>query len=149
MKNIINEFLSHLKYERGYSENTVLSYRRDLCQFENYLRMQGVVSVSGISRTHISSFITRLMSIGMKASSIERHIAAIKSFFGYLISEGKLSSNPASDIELPQKGKKLPKALTQLEVSRLVETPRSAKDRAILELLYATGIRASELISMT
>jgi len=146
---MIEEFLSHLNFERGYSENTVSAYRRDLRQFEDHLKLQHVSSPANISRSHISSFITKLMGMGMKASSIERHIAAIKSFFGYLIREGKLSANPTADIELPHKSKKLPKALTMLEASRLVEAPKSAKDRAILELLYATGIRASELISLT
>ena len=149
MENTINDFLDHLKFERGYSENTISAYRRDIRQFEEYLKLQHVSSPSNISRSHISSFITKLMAMGMKASSIERHIAAIKSFFGYLIREGKLMSNPTADIELPHKSKKLPKALTMLEASRLVETPRSARDRAILELLYATGIRASELINLT
>lgn len=149
MENIINDFLSHLKYERGYSENTITSYRRDLIQFQSFLKEQKVVTVANVGRAHISSFITKLMGMGMKASSIERHIAAIKSFFAYLIREGKLKSSPTADIELPLKGKKLPKALTLIEAKNLVECPKSEKDRAIMELLYATGIRASELVNLT
>lgn len=149
MESLINEFLNHLKFERGYSENTISSYRRDLKQFDKYLTERHNTSVYNVSRAHISSFITALMGMGMKASSIERHVAAIKSFFGYLIREGKIKSSPTSDIELPKKGKKLPKALTMLEAKNLVESPKGAKDKAIMELLYATGIRASELISLT
>lgn len=149
MQNLINEFLNHLKFERGYSENTTSSYRRDLCQFNDHLKSCQVDSPGNVHRTHISSFISQLVAAGMKASSVERHIAAIKSFFAYLIREGKLSSNPTSDIELPQKSKRLPKALTMLEVKTLVESPKKIRDKAIMELLYATGIRASELVSLS
>jgi len=149
MEKTINEFLNHLKFERGYSENTISSYRIDLRQFLEHLKILHVNSMSGVHRTHISSFVTQLAAMGMKASSIERHIASIKSLFAYLIREGRLSANPTSEIQLPQKGKKLPKALTMLEAKNLVESPKKAKDKAIMELLYATGLRASELINLS
>ena len=149
MEKIIEEFLSHLKYERGYSENTISSYRRDLVHFEKHLDQLQVNSVNGITRPVVSSFVTALVGMGLDAASVERHIAAIKSFFGYLVREGQVKMNPTSDIRLPRKSKKLPKALTMNEAKNLVESPKNVRDRAIMELLYATGVRASELISLT
>jgi integrase/recombinase XerD len=149
MDKLTEEFLDHLKYERGYSENTTSSYRRDLAHFEKHLKQMQVSSVSGITRPVLSSFVTSLLSMGLGAGSVERHIAAVKSFFAYLVREGRVQTNPTSNIRLPKKSKKLPKALTMSEAKCLVESPKSARDKAIMELLYATGIRASELIGLT
>lgn len=149
MDKLIEEFLDHLKYERGYSDNTTSSYRRDLAHFKKHLEQLHVASVSSITRPVVSGFVTSLLSMGLEAASVERHIAAVKSFFAYLIREGKVQANPTSDVKLPRKSKKLPKALTMMEAKNLVECPKSARDKAIMELLYATGIRASELIGLT
>jgi integrase/recombinase XerD len=149
MQEIINDFLNYLEYERGYSKNTISSYRRDLVQFNAYLKDLGVESFNDISRSQLSVFVASLSAAGLMASSIERHIAALKSFFGYLIREGKLKNNPTSDIQLPKKSKKLPKALSMNEAKNLVESPKNLRDKGILELLYATGLRASELICLT
>jgi len=149
MEKLIEEFLSHLKYERGYSENTISSYKRDLAHFDKHLKQLQVSSLGNITRPVVSSFVTALVGMGLDASSVERHVAAVKSFFGYLVREGQVKINPTSDIRLPRKGKRLPKALTMSEAKILVESPKSARDKAILELLYATGIRASELIGLT
>jgi integrase/recombinase XerD len=149
MQKLIEEFLSHLKYERGYSDNTTSSYKRDLAHFEKHLQGMQVDSVGAITRPAISSFITELSQIGLDPASIERHIAAVKSFFAFLIREGHVQSDPTANIKLPRKSKKLPKALTMNEAKNLVECPSFARDKAIMELLYATGIRASELITLT
>ena len=146
---MIDEFLSHLKYERGYSENTISSYKRDLVHFEKHLKQLHISSVISITRPIVSSFVTALVGMGLDPSSVERHIAAVKSFFAYLVREGQVKINPTSDIKLPRKSKRLPKALTMNEAKNLVESPKSIRDKAIMELLYATGIRASELISLT
>jgi integrase/recombinase XerD len=145
----IEDFLNFLKYERGYSDNTISAYRRDLVHFREHLKELQVNSISSITRTLISSFVTSLVAMGLESSSVERHIAAVKSFFAYLIREGLIKENPTADIRLPKKSKRLPKALTMNEAKDLVESPKSARDKAILELLYATGLRASELISLT
>jgi len=149
MEKLIEEFLSHLKYERGYSENTISSYKRDLVHFEKHLKQLHISSVISITRPIVSSFVTALVGMGLDPSSVERHIAAVKSFFAYLVREGQVKINPTSDIRLPRKSKRLPKALTMNEAKILVESPKSIRDKAIMELLYATGIRASELISLT
>jgi integrase/recombinase XerD len=146
---LIEDFLGHLKYERGYSENTISSYKRDLVHFEKHLKQPHISSVISITRPIVSSFVTALVGMGLDPSSVERHIAALKSFFAYLIREGQVKINPTSDIKLPRKSKRLPKALTMNEAKNLVESPKSIRDKAIMELLYATGIRASELISLT
>jgi integrase/recombinase XerD len=148
MQELINDFLNYINYERGYSENTISSYRRDLNLFENYLKTQNISAPASVARTSISSFITSLAAMGLGSASIERHVAAVRSFFAYLIREGKITSNPTTDIKTPQKSKKLPKALTMNEAKNLVESPKSIRDKAILELLYATGLRASELIGL-
>jgi integrase/recombinase XerD len=146
---IIEEFLSHLKYERGYSGNTVSAYKRDLVHFDKHLTQMNISSIDDITRPVVSSFVTALVGMGLDASSIERHVAAVKSFFAYLVREGKVKVNPTSDVRLPKKSKRLPKALTMNEAKNLVECPKSKKDRAIMELLYATGIRATELVGLT
>lgn len=149
MDKLTEEFLDHLKYERGYSDNTISSYKRDLAHFKKHLEQMHVSSVISITRPVVSSFVTSLLGMGLEAASVERHIAAVKSFFAYLIREGKVKTNPTSDVRLPRKSRKLPKALTMMEAKNLVESPKSARDKAIMELLYATGIRASELIGLT
>jgi integrase/recombinase XerD len=149
MDELLNDFLSHLDYERGYSRNTLTSYKRDLSRFILFLKGLNIRTPESVTRQVISSFITKLSALGLKASSIERSIASIKSFFGFLIREGKVKSDPTADIKMPQKSKKLPKALSMEEARILVESPKDLKDKAILELLYAAGLRASELVNLT
>ncbi len=149
MDTLIEEFLNFLKFERGYSENTISAYKRDLLHFHDHLKKMRISSIETVTRTIVSSFVTSLVAMGLEASSVERHVAAVKSFFAYLIREGKIKANPTSDIRLPKKSKKLPKALSMNEAKILVETPKSSRDKAIMELLYATGLRASELIALS
>lgn len=149
MDEILNDFLSHLDYERGYSRNTLTSYKRDLSRFILFLKGLNIRTPESVTRQVVSSFITKLSASGLKASSIERSIASIKSFFGFLIREGKVKADPTADIKMPQKSKKLPKALSMEEAKILVESPKNLKDKAILELLYAAGLRASELVNLT
>jgi len=149
MHDLIEDFFNYLNFERGYSPNTLSSYKRDLVRFDKYLKDNKVPSMINVNRSIISAFITVLSSFGLNAASIERSIAAIKSFFGYLIREGRIRTNPTSDIKLPQKSKKLPKALSMLEARNLVEAAKDPRDKAMLELLYGAGLRASELTSLT
>jgi integrase/recombinase XerD len=149
MDELLNDFLNHLDFERGYSRNTLTSYRRDLERFILFLKGLNIKNPESITRQLVSTFITKLSASGLKSSSIERAIASIKSFFGFLIREGKVKTDPTSDIKMPQKSKKLPKALSMEEAQILVESPKNLKDKAILELLYAAGLRASELVGLT
>jgi integrase/recombinase XerD len=150
MKNHIRDFLDFIKIERGYSENTVKSYKRDLDQF---LRFAKISKPKDVDREKIKSYLEHLYNEGFSVSSAERKLACLKSFFKYLLREGKIEIDPTSDIKLPKKAKRLPKALGIGETIRLVSAPReknhiSLRDAALLELLYATGMRASEVVGL-
>jgi len=150
VKEQIKDFLDFIRVERGYSENTSGSYQRDLEQFMRFAKAKGLKE---IDRDKIKSFLEHLYDGGFSVSSVERKLACLKSFFRYLIREGELEADPTSDIKLPKKAKRLPKALSIAETIRLVSAPRekthiSLRDAALLELLYATGMRASEAIGL-
>jgi integrase/recombinase XerD len=153
MEKHITEFINYLDYERGYSENTLLSYGRDLRQFVANIKKKGAILPEHLGRKHIISFTSDLRRKGMSASSIERKLSAIRAFAHFLIREGHSKEDPTIDISFPKTEKRLPKALTFSEATRLVEYPKSEKhiglrDKAIMEVLYATGIRATELVSL-
>jgi integrase/recombinase XerD len=152
MEKHINEFLSYLNYERGYSPNTLSAYGLDLRQFVLSLKKRGMIAPEQIDRRSIVAFATEL-SRTQKATSIERKIAAIKVFCHYLLREGYLKHDPTLDVSSPKTEKRLPKALSFSDVTRLVEFPKGEghlriRDRAILEVLYGAGIRASELVGI-
>lgn len=139
----IDDFISWLRVEKAYSPNTLASYRRDLQKFSEY----------DLTAEDISSFIRHLNRMGMASSSVSRHLASIKSFCHFLLNEGVIDNDPSTEISFPKTSKKLPKALTPGDTALLVEAPvkrdkLSLRDRAILEVLYGTGIRASELIGL-
>lgn len=147
MKELVKEFLGFLRVERGYSGNTVSAYERDLRQLMKYSKGKE------INRDLIKNYIDYLGEEGFAVSSIERKIACLKSFFHYLIGEGKVAENPTLDFKLPKKALRLPKALTILETEKLISSPRGKdpwvmRDAALLEFLYATGMRASEITAL-
>jgi integrase/recombinase XerD len=140
---MIEEFLAYLKVEKGYSPNTISSYRNDLKKFGKYL----------LTAKGVSNFIQDQHREGMAASSISRSLASIKSMCRFLIGEGRLKNDPTEDIMFPKLPQKLPKALSMAEAMALVETPHkrdkiSLRDRAILETLYGCGLRISELMGL-
>ncbi|MFH1347414.1 MAG: site-specific tyrosine recombinase XerD [Candidatus Margulisiibacteriota bacterium] len=150
MKDQIKDFLDFIKIERGYSENTAKSYNKDLSQFLKFAKNK---KASEIDRDHIKSYLEYLYDEGYAVSSTERKLACLKSFFHYLVREGKMDADPTSDIKLPKKAKRLPKALSISETIKLVSAPReknqlALRDAALLEMLYATGMRASEAVGM-
>ncbi len=152
MDKYLDEFLNYLNFERGYSTNTLSAYARDLRQFFASLKKRGVVSPDRMDRRSVVAFVTEL-SRSIKASSIERKLAAVKAFSHFLLREGRLDQDPTADVFFPKTEKRLPKALTFSEVTRLIEYPKGEealrlRDRAILEVLYGAGIRASELIGI-
>ena len=150
MKAQIKDFLDFIKIERGYSENTVNSYQRDFNQFLKYAKVD---NAKKIDRSLIKDYLEHLYDNGFSVSSTERKLACLKSFFRYLVREGKLSKDPTSDIKLPKKAKRLPKALSISETIKLISAPRekghlALRNAALLEMLYATGMRASEIVSL-
>lgn len=150
MKERINEFLSYLTVEKGSSKHTLASYKKDLHQFSKSLKDK---SIFDVSRSDISHYLARL-SQKFSATSVARKISALKSFFHFLLREGYLKRDPTKEIKLPKLPKRLPKALTFGEVFKLLaggdveKTYLWPRDLAILELLYATGLRASEVVSL-
>lgn len=155
----IDEFLQHLKYERNLSEHTLRNYASDLEQFYNHVappdqnNQRRDVSIREIDHLVIRDFMASLYEKQKKKSSIHRKIAAIRTFFRFLCREGYLEINPARLVASPRVERKLPNHLTIEQAIRFIETPDpetvlGKRDRAILELLYASGVRVSELVNL-
>ena len=154
----LRSYLDHLAVERGLARNTLQSYRRDLTAYIRFLAAQGVISIDAATPTAIADFLAHLRhpvdgAAPHAASSVARALVAVRGWHRYLVLEGRLDSDPTVDISAPKLGQRLPKALTIDEVSALlaaagVDGPRQLRDRALLELLYATGARISEAIGL-
>ena len=154
MQKHIFDFLTYLRNERNVSPHTLRSYHSDLEQLSTFL---GDKELSAVDHQTLRRFIAHLMQGEVKKSSIARKLSAIRTFFRYLNREGILTSNPARLVATPRREQRLPAVLTADDAIRLMESPQSKKpadhdtmlrDRAVLETLYSTGIRASELIGM-
>jgi len=161
MKDLIERFLEYLRVERNASAHTLRSYSADLEQFRNFLlsselhvdKKNGDVAVEKIDHLAIRAYLSHLYR-GHKKSSLARKLAAQRSFFKYLVEEGRLAQSPAEIVSTPKQEKPLPNFLPVDEVFSLMETPDpstiwGARDRAILETLYSCGIRVSELVGLT
>lgn len=153
MERAVNEFASYLREDKHSSENTVLSYIRDLRGFTEFMRVCGVSDALMVNYTNVMSYIYELQSKKKAGATVSRNIASIRAFYNYLIRQGAITDNPAANLELPKIEKKMPGILTLDKVEQLLEQPQGVdpkgiRDKAMLELLYATGIRVSELISL-
>ena len=147
---LLERFTDYLTLERGLSCNTVLAYRRDLADFIEHLGTRGVTDPSCVEQADILRYLMSLKAKGLKATSLARKLVAIKMWFRYLAGERIVAADPAGVLETPRTWKTLPDILRLEEVERVlarpnVRTPQGIRDRAILELLYATGMRVSEL----
>lgn len=146
----IEEFLAHLMIERGLSPNTVEAYRRDLLAFSRHLGHRGA-GLTGARRKNVLDHLERLAESGLSARSRGRHLAAIRSYYRFQIAEGRLAADPTDDLDAPRPLRRLPLPLSNEEVEALLEAPdtsisRGLRDRAILETLYSTGMRVSEIL---
>jgi len=155
MRRSVAAFLSYLVDERHYSPATIRSYGADLRQFELFLagRAAPVSVPSSVDPLVIRAFLGWLHDRKDGRATIARKLSAVRSFFRYLVREGKLDENPARPVRTPRQEKKLPRLLDEGEVTILLETPasttvRGKRDRALLELLYATGMRVGEIVSL-
>ena len=137
----LEEFLSYLSYEKGYSPNTLIAYRQDLEQFFKF-------SHNDLSQKSIRAFIAEFSDLGVAASTQARKLASLKSFSRFLMREKLMGSDPAGNIDIPKRGRSLPKALNQTDIMVLINSTKTRRDRAILEMLYATGMRISELVNL-
>ncbi|MEW5784891.1 MAG: site-specific tyrosine recombinase XerD [Bacillota bacterium] len=149
----LDEFSHYLSVEKGLSQNTLESYRRDLKKFLSFLRKEKINMPAAVNRAAITRYLNALKQAGNAPSTISRNIASIRSFFNFLMQEGLLEENPAHQLETPRLEKKLPRVLTTKEVDKLLCQPKTndqsgLRDKAMLELLYASGIRVSELVSL-
>jgi integrase/recombinase XerD len=148
----VAEFLGALQTERGASPNTLTAYRRDLAGFQRFLSRRGRV-IDRVGAEEISDYFLALRRRGLGARSVARHLSAVRSLYRFLLREGLLSRDPTEHLEAPRLPRRLPRTISPEEVAALVEapdtrTPAGLRDRAILELLYATGMRASECLSL-
>lgn len=153
MEREINTFISYLHNIKKTSNNTELSYKRDLGKLCQYLVENGISDVNGITTEVLSSYIVYLGENHFAAATISRNVASIKAFFHYLYKEGIVEKDVSDGLKAPKIEKKMPEILTTEEVIWLLEqpkgdTPKEIRDKAMLELLYATGIRVTELITL-
>ena len=153
MNTYIEDYTSFMTDVRHKSANTVESYKRDITQYMAFLTETGVPDASAATKTTILSYMLYLQKKGKASSTISRTLASLRSFYLYMQRSGAVSVNPTSNLEAPHVEKKMPQILTGSEVERLLEQPsvsdnKGIRDKAMLELLYATGIRVSELISL-
>ncbi|MGC8764516.1 MAG: tyrosine recombinase XerC [Brevinematia bacterium] len=150
---ILDIFLKYIKYEKGFSKHTIKSYNIDISEFLNFLEKEKVKDIKAVSYQNIYSFITDLGKKGIAPSSLERKTAALKTFFKFLKKQGLIEKNPAELISSPKKEKKLPSFMEKTEVFELINLiPESdafsVRNKTMIMLLYATGIRVSELVGL-
>lgn len=153
MDALMRDFVNYLEYDKKVSANTLQSYSRDIRQFSDYISSRNI-EVADITKNDISMYIEHMQDAGKAASSVSRSLASVRALFGYLQLKGAVSTNPTYKLKTPKLEKKLPQILTPGEVDRLLSRPdthtaKGIRDKAMLELLYATGIKVSELISLS
>ena len=155
MNSLIENFLDFVSYEKGLSKNTQLSYRNDLLKFSNYLTKKKILNLNSLNRNDIRNYLLKLKSDGLKPSTISRHIVSIRKFFEYLLQEGLISEDPSALIHSPKIWKNIPETLSVNEVTTLLSYISSLKnyrhafrDKVMVELSYACGLRVSELVNL-
>ncbi|MGQ9646676.1 MAG: site-specific tyrosine recombinase XerD [Thermodesulfobacteriota bacterium] len=153
MNQILDQFLHYLVVEKGRPKNTVEAYGHNLNRFLRHLEKGGIEALDKVGKFEVKAFLLSLKKRGLSAKTVVRNLVALRTFFNYLIQEGILQINPVEEIESPKVSKTLPEILSLKEVEQLLEqpdlqTPLGLRDRAMLEMLYATGMRVSELIRL-
>lgn len=141
----MNEFLNYLKYERNYSDKTILNYKMDLENFYNYINKK---KTKKIDFDFLQEYIENLSQKKYSTKSIQRHISSLKSYFKFLYNKNYINVNPAELLCLPKNEIKLPNYLTIIDLEKIYELDLSLRDKLIVELLYSTGIRLSELVNI-
>lgn len=154
MEEEINAYGRYLRIERGLSDNTITSYQRDLRKYSHFLEKNEIHAFGDVTKPDVLLYLQFLNEEKLATASIGRMITSLRKFHQYLKQEGLIENDPMVTIQLPKKQQKLPKVLSMDEIERLmaapdVKTVLGLRDRAILELLYATGLRVSELIHIT
>ena len=150
---VIDAFLDQLWLERGLSENTISAYRHDLAGLAKWLQLHAVPHLADARREHLLTFLGERAQGGAHPRSTARLLSSIRRFYQHLVREGRLQGDPSLRIDAPKLGRSLPKALTEAEVEALLQAPDTQqvlgmRDRTMLELLYAGGLRVTELVSL-
>lgn len=153
MQQVFNKYINYLEAERNASPYTVRNYTTDLLDFFQFLRAKGIDSLKEVDRHTLRDYLSHLMEKGFVKASIARKLSAIRSFYRYLLREEIISTSPVATTSSPKLDRRLPSFLTIEEINRLLEapdlsTPQGLRDRALMELLYASGLRVSELVSL-
>ena len=153
MKKLLDEFINYLSVERGLSKNTIASYKSDLASFLNYLELKGFSSVDKIKRDDITKYLMNLKDKGLSSNSISRALVSIKMFYKFLAQERFIKDDVAGILESPKLIRPLPNVLNVVEVEKLLKSPdirewMGIRDKAALELMYATGMRVSEMVDL-
>lgn len=153
MEEILQQYIQYLVVEKGLAENSIQSYGRDITQYLTFIKEKYQISVEKTTRTHVMGYLIHLQEQGKSTSTITRNLSSLRGFYRFLLLDRYIASDPTSHLETPKLDKRLPKVLTIEEVDRLLQQPKEidaigARDKAMLELLYATGLRVSELISL-
>jgi len=151
-RDFIKEFLSYIQVEKGLARQTLESYARDLARLNEWARKNGKL-VPDLNRSDLRKWIASLSREGLAPTSISRAVSAARGFFKFLMLDGHIKRHPAEELDTPQRFTYLPKFLTEDEINRLLAAPdistdEGIRDRAMIELMYATGLRVSELISL-
>jgi integrase/recombinase XerD len=151
-RDLVREFLTYIQVEKGLSRNTLESYRRDLARLQAWSERRGKPTHQ-LERKDVREWIASMSRAGLAASSVSRAVSAARGFFRFLMLDGHIKSHPAEDVHTPQKHSYLPRFLTEAEIEALLAAPNVStelgiRDRALLELLYATGLRVSELVGL-
>ncbi|MBI4539438.1 MAG: site-specific tyrosine recombinase XerD [Gemmatimonadetes bacterium] len=149
----LEQFSDYLVFERGLSERTREAYGRDLVRLLAFLKVRGIHTPGAVGGGDLRAYVFHLKDSGLQATSIRRAISSIRSYFGFLVAEGAIVSDPSERLEAPRVWRRLPSVLSREEMERLLEAPDPGdalywRDRAILEFLYATGVRVSELVGI-
>lgn len=153
METYLNSFMGYLNYEKGLSQNTLQAYGRDLSKFFAFLKKMGISTPNEVKKSDIVEYLNWLLDKGAARSSSARALSTLKAFFRFMVQEGYLRANPTDEVGSPKLPRRLPHVLAVHEVERLLEQPnpvtvRGLRDRAMLELMYATGLRVSELLAL-
>ncbi len=153
MQQLVEDYLAYLTVERGLAGNTLEAYGRDLRSYVGFLTSHALTDFAETSKETVRAYLEHLYQIGRATSTISRNLAAIKSFYQFLVRENWLSVDPSEHLESPKVEKRLPHVMSLTEVEALLSQPAqdepcSLRDKAMLEVLYATGIRVSELVSL-
>ncbi len=153
MRNLLNQYLNHLLIEKGVAGNTLEAYGRDLKRYVSFLEQKGLTDARSASPKTVVDFLVQIKDEGLSANSMNRSLAALRGFYKFLLQEKVLDESPLANIELAKVWMRLPDTVSREEMNLILsqpgdQTPSALRDSAMLELLYATGLRVSELISL-